>query len=151
MAAADFNAIRRTIEKIVKTEMDNDPSYKVSFENVDFEPGKDNVESNLPQRWVQCLVNFGAGNYETLGGKTSSQNRITGVVVLNAFTPKGRGPKAGFILGKRLRDLYNRVTVDGELFFDSPEGPTVIAPAVFNGYFQTQVRVTFDFIEDLRP
>ncbi len=52
------------------------------------------------------------------------------------------------MIGKRVRDLYNRVIVSG-VFFDAPTGPEVLASPAPEGYFQTQVRVTFESIEEL--
>ena len=51
-------------------------------------------------------------------------------------------------IGKRIRDLYNRVNVSG-VFFDAPIGPEALASPAPEGYFQTQVRVTFESIEEL--
>jgi hypothetical protein len=98
--------------------------------------------------WVQCLTSFGANNYLSQGGTTDSFNRLVGLVVFNIFTAKGVGPGANFVIGKRIRDLYNRVNVSG-VFFDAPTGPEALASPAPEGYFQTQVRVTFESIEEL--
>ena len=98
--------------------------------------------------FVQCLVTFGANEYLSQGGTTSSRNRIVGLVVLNIFTPAGVGAGANYVIGKRVRDLYNRVIVSG-VFFDAPIGPEALATPAPEGYFQTQVRVTFESIEEL--
>ena len=55
---------------------------------------------------------------------------------------------ANFTIGKRVRDVYNRSTVSG-VIFDAPTGPEVMAPPSPEGYFQTQVRLTFETFEDL--
>jgi hypothetical protein len=98
--------------------------------------------------WVQCLVSFGANEYLTLGGTTGSSNSIIGVVAINIFTPLGVGPGANLTIGKRVRDLYNRQVVSG-VHFDPPTGPEVVAAPAPEGYFQTQVRMTFETFEDL--
>jgi len=67
--------------------------------------------------------------------------------VLNIFTPSGVGSGANFTIAKRIRDLYNRINVSG-VYFDAPIGPEVVSASP-EGYFQTQVRVTFEFIEEL--
>jgi hypothetical protein len=64
------------------------------------------------------------------------------------FTPKGAGPGANYVIGKRIRDLYNRVIVSG-VYFGAPIGPEVLATPAPEGYFATQVRVAFEFIEEL--
>jgi len=83
-----------------------------------------------------------------MGGTTGSDNSVTGVVVINIFTAKGIGPGPNLIVGKRVRDLYNRIVVNG-VHFDPPTGPEVVATPSPEGFFQTQVRMTFETFEDL--
>ena len=141
MAAADLNAIRATIEGRLATELASSPAIPVVFHNMAFEPTPNSS-------FVQCLVSFGANEYLSQGLTTNSQNRIIGIVTINIFSAKGVGPGANFVIGKRIRDLYNRVIVSG-VYFDAPTGPEVIASASPEGFLQTQVRVTFEFIEEL--
>ena len=141
MAAADLNAIRATIEGRLATELASSPAIPVVFHNMAYEP-----TPNLS--FVQCLVSFGAGEYLSQGLTTDSQNRIIGIVTINIFSAKGVGSGANYIIGKRIRDLYNRVIVSG-VFFDAATGPEALLLAAPEGYFQTQVRVTFEFIEEL--
>jgi hypothetical protein len=70
------------------------------------------------------------------------------VVVINIFTAKGVGPGANYVIGKRIRDLFNRQLVSG-VHFDPATGPEVLASPAPEGYFQTQVRMTFETFEDL--
>ena len=98
--------------------------------------------------WVQCLTSFGASEYLGQGLTTNSQNRVVGLVVINIFSAKGVGPGANYVIGKRIRDLYNRGIVSG-VYFDAPIGPEVLASPAPEDYFQTQVRVTFESIEEL--
>ena len=141
MAAADLNSIRATIEGRLATEMGKTPPTPVVFHNMPYEPTPNSS-------WVQCLTSFGAGEYLGQGLTTNSQNRIVGLVLINIFTPQGAGPGANYVIGKRVRDLYNRVIVSG-VFFDAATGPEVLATPAPEGYFQTQVRVTFESIEEL--
>ena len=67
---------------------------------------------------------------------------------MNIFTPRGVGPGSNYVIGKRVRNLYNRVNVSG-VYFDAPFGPEALASPAPEGYFQTQVRVTFESIEEL--
>ena len=138
--AADLNTVRSTIESRLATELESSPSVPVVFNNVSYSPTPDTS-------WVQCLLNFGASEYLTLGATSDSYNRITGVAAVNIFTPKGVGAGANFTIAKRIRDLYNRIIVSG-VYFDAPIGPEVVFASP-EGYFQTQVRVTFEFIEEL--
>ena len=140
MAAADLNTVRSTIESRLATELASSPPIPVVFNNVSYSPTPDTS-------WVQCLLNFGAGEYLSLGGASNSYNRITGVIVTNIFTPKGTGAGANFTIAKRIRGLYNRIIASG-VYFDAPIGPEVVSASP-EGYFQTQVRVTFEFIEEL--
>ena len=141
MAAADLNAIRATIEGRLATELASSPAIPVVFHNMAFEPTPNSS-------WVQCLVSFGSSQYLGQGSTTNSQNRIVGLLVVSIFSAKGVGPGANFTIGKRIRDLYNRVIVSG-IFFDAASGPEALLSAAPEGYFQTQVRVTFESIEEL--
>ena len=141
MAAADLNSIRATIEGRLATELASSPAIPVVFGNMAYEP-------TPGSSWVQCLVAFSNNEYLSHGLTTNSRNRITGLMLINVFTAKGVGPGANYVIGKRVRDLYNRRIVSG-VFFDAPIGPEVLASPAPEGYFQTQVRVTFEFIEEL--
>jgi hypothetical protein len=141
MAALDLNTVRATIEGRLATELAESPAIPVVFHNMAF--------STTPNSsWVQCLTSFGTNEYLSQGGTSNSQNRVNGVVVINIFTAVGVGPGANYVIGKRIRDLYNRVNVSG-VFFDAATGPEALASPVPEGYFQTQVRVTFESIEGL--
>ena len=137
MAAIDLNTVRATIEGRLATEMAAAPVYPVVFHNMPYAPTPDST-------WLQCLVSFGTNSYLTMGGS----NSVLGVVVINIFTPKGVGPGANLVIGKRVRNLYNRVIVSG-VHFDPPTGPEVMAAPSPEGYFQSQVRMTFETFEDL--
>lgn len=141
MAAANLNTVRSTIEARLATELALAPIIPVVFHNQPYTP-------TPGTSWVQCLVSFGSNNYLTLGGTTGSSNSIIGVIVINVFTPKGVGPGANYTIAKRIRDLYNRVIVSG-VHFDPPTGPEVLASPAPEGYFQSQVRMTFETFEDL--
>ena len=69
MAAADLNTVRSTIESRLATELASSPSIPVVFNNVSYAPTPNSS-------WVQCLLNFGANNYLTLGSIAGSDNRI---------------------------------------------------------------------------
>jgi hypothetical protein len=141
MAAANLNTIRATIEGRLATELALSPAIPVVFHNQPYVPTPNSS-------WVQCLVNFGANEYLTQGGTTGSNNSIIGVIAINIFTPLGVGPGANLTIGKRIRDLYNRQVVSG-VYFDPPIGPEVVASPAPEGFFQTQVRLTFETFEDL--
>ena len=141
MAAADLNSVRATIEARLATELASSPAIPVVFHNMAYEPTPNSS-------WVQCQTAFGGNEYLSLGQTSNSQNRIFGLLIVNIFSAKGVGPGANYTIGKRIRDLYNRVNVSG-VYFDAPSGPEVLASPAPEGYFQTQVRVTFESIEEL--
>ena len=141
MAAADLNSIRATIESRLATELAKSPPTPVVFHNMAYKPTPNSS-------WVQCLTTFGGSQYLGHGGTTDSQNRIVGLLLINIYSAKGVGPGANYVIGKRVRDLYNRAIVSG-VYFDAPTGPEAMAVPSPEGYFQTQVRVTFEFIEEL--
>ena len=140
MAVVNRNTIRAVVESRLATELANSPVLPVVFHNISYAPTPNSS-------WVQCLTSFGSGEYLTQGLLSNASNRIVGVAVMNIFTPQGIGVGANFTIAKRIRDLYNRLIVSG-VYFDAPIGPEVVSASP-EGYFQTQVRVTFEFIEEL--
>ena len=140
MAAIDLNTVRSTIEGRLATELASSPAISVVFNNMSF-------DSTTEDTFVQCQTSFGSGSYLTMGGSANSTNSIVGLVLLNIFTEEGIGAGSNYTIGKRLRDLYNRVTVSN-VIFDSPVGPEVFASSP-EGKFQTQIRITFEIFEDL--
>jgi hypothetical protein len=141
MAALNLNTVRSTIEARLATELANTPAVPVMFHNMPYEPTPNSS-------WVQCLTTFGANEYLSQGGTSDSRNRLFGLLTINIFSAPGVGPGANYVIGDRIRDLYNRVIVSGG-FFDAPTGPEVLGSPNPEGYFQTQVRVTFESIEEL--
>jgi len=140
MAAVDLNTVRSTIEARLATELASSPAVPVVFNNMAF-------DSTSEDTFVQCVTSFGASNYLTQGGASDSDNLISGLVLLNVFTEEGLGAGSNFTICKRLRDLYNRITVSS-VIFDAPIGPEILASSP-QGKFQTQLRVTFSIYEDL--
>ena len=135
MAAVDLNTVRSTIEGRLATELASSPAIPVVFNNISF-------DSTTEDTFVQCQTSFGTGRY--LGNNI---NIVVGLVVINIFTEEGIGSGANFTIGKRVRDLYNKVTVS-DVIFDSPIGPEVLASSP-EGKFQTQLRITFEIFEEL--
>ncbi len=140
MAATDLNTVRSTIEARLATELASSPAIPVVFNNMTF-------DSTSEDTFVQCITSFGAGEYLTMGGTTDSDNNVVGLLLLNVFTEEGLGAGSNFTICKRLRDLYNRVTVSN-VIFDSPVGPEILTSSP-EGKFQTQIRITFNIYEDL--
>ena len=140
MAAIDLNTVRETIEERLITELNDAPPIDVVLNNMPF-------DATAKDTFVQCLTSFGSGSYLTMGGTSNSTNSVVGLIVLNIFTEEGLGSGPNFVIGKRLRDLYNRITVSN-VIFDSPVGPEVLASSP-EGKFQTQIRITFEIYEEL--
>ena len=140
MAATDLNTVRSTIEARLATELASSPAIPVVFNNMTF-------DSTAEDTFVQCITSFGANTYLTQGGNTNSQVLIAGLILLNVFTEEGLGAGSNFTICKRLRDLYNRITVSS-VIFDAPIGPEILTSSP-EGKFQTQIRVTFTIYEDL--
>ena len=140
MASIDLNTVRSTIEARLATELASSPAIPVVFNNMAF-------DSTTEDTFVQCLTSFGSHQYLTQGDTSNAFNDVVGLVILNVFTEEGVGAGANYTIGKRLRDLYNRVTVSN-VIFDSPIGPEVLSSSP-EGKFQTQIRITFNIYEDL--
>ena len=140
MAALDLNTVRSTIEARLATELASSPAIPVVFSNMTF-------DSTSEDTFVQCITSFGANEYFTQGGSSSSTNNLVGLILLNVFTEEGIGAGSNFTICKRLRDLYNRITVSN-VIFDAPVGPEILTSSP-EGKFQTQIRITFNVYEDL--
>ena len=140
MAATDLNTVRSTIEARLATELASSPAIPVVFNNMTF-------DSTAEDTFVQCITSFGANSYITQGGTCESDKLINGLVLLNVFTEEGLGAGSNLTICKRLRDLYNRITVSS-VIFDAPIGPEILTSSP-QGKFQTQIRITFTIYEDL--
>ena len=140
MAAIDINTVRSTIEARLATELASSPAIPVVFSNMTF-------DSTAEDTFVQCITSFGANEYLTQGDSSSATNNIVGLILLNVFTEEGIGAGSNFTICKRLRDLYNRITVSN-VIFDAPIGPEILSSSP-QGKFQTQIRITFNIYEDL--
>ena len=140
MAATDLNTVRSTIEARLATELASSTAIPVVFNNMSF-------DSTTEDTFVQCITSFGSGSYLTMGGSANSTNSIVGLITLNIFTEEGIGAGSNLTIGKRLRDLYNNITVSN-VIFDSPVGPEIFTSNP-EGKFQTQLRITFEIYEEL--
>ena len=139
MAATDLNTVRSTIEARLATELASSPVIPVVFSNMAF-------DSTTEDTFVTCEVSFGSQENISMGDSSSANNFINGLLTLDIFTEEGIGAGANFTIGKRLRDLYNRVTVSN-VIFDSPTGPEILQSSP-EGKFQTQLRITFETFEE---
>ena len=135
MAAINLNTVRQTIEARLATELASSPAISVVFNNMPF-------DASAQDSFVQCTTSFGGGSY-----LASGVNVVVGLVTLDIFTDQGIGAGANYTIGKRIRDLYNKITVS-DVIFDSPVGPEVLSQSP-EGKFQTQIRITFEIYEDL--
>ena len=140
MAATDLNTVRSTIEARLATELASSPAIPVVFNNMAF-------DSTTEDTFVQCVTSFGSNEYLTQGDTSNAFNNIVGLVLINVFTEEGIGAGSNFTICKRIRDLYNRVTVSN-VIFDAPVGPEILTSSP-EGKFQTQIRITFNIYEDL--
>jgi hypothetical protein len=140
MSATDLNTVRKTIEETLINELENSPPIPIVFNNMPY------ISKNKSS-YVQCLTTFGSSNYLTQGSNTNSTNNVTGLLTLNIYTEEGVGSGENLIIGKRLRNLYNRTTISN-VIFDAPVGPE-ISQSTPEGKFQTQIRITFEIYETL--
>ena len=141
MAALDLNTVRQTIEARLATEMASSPAITTIYANEPFTPTSETS-------FVQCLVNFGSGEYLTLGGTSDSKNSQIGNITINIFTKIGVGLGDNLTIAKRIRDLYNRVVIS-DLYFEPPDGPNVLEAASPQGFVQSVLSVNFQIIESL--
>ena len=104
-------------------------------------------DSTTEDSFVQCITSFGQSEYLTQGDSSSATNNVVGLVVLNVFTEENIGAGSNLTICKRLRDLFNRITVSN-VIFDAPSIAEVVTSSP-EGKFQTQMRITFNIYEDL--
>ena len=145
MAATDLNTVRKIIENRLNNEFRTGPSIPLVFNNVFF-------DSSTVDQYIQCITSFGSSEYLTQqapNSATTATNLIVGLITFNIYTNQGLGAGANFDIAKRLRNLYNRITVS-DVRFDPPVGPEILEPTP-DGKFQTQVRITFEIYETLIP
>ena len=140
MAAINLNTVRSTIESRVRNEFRTGRPVPVIFNNVPF-------DASTVDTFIQCVVSFGNSSYLTQATSGNGDNQITGLVLLNTYTKQGVGSGENFTICKRIRDLYNRITVSS-VIFDAPIGPEILTSSP-EGKFQTQIRITFSIYEDL--
>ena len=141
MAQLNLNTVRQNIESRLATEMASNPTTTVVFGNQPFDPPSDTS-------FIQCLIEFTGSEYVTLGGISNSTNSQTGVITFNIFTKMGIGLGDNLTLAKRIRDLYNRVILNG-IYFEPPTGPTVLENASPEGFVQSVMSISFETFENL--
>ena len=138
MAALNLNTVRSTIKTRLRNEFRTGRPIPVVFANTPFDAS--NVDT-----FIQCTTSFGSSTYETQGSNSTVIQ--AGLIVINIFTKQGTGSGENFTICKRIRDLYNKITVSG-VIFDPPVGPEV-SESNPEGKFQTQIRITFEILETL--
>ena len=145
MAATNLNTVRSTIETRIRNEFRTGQPIPIVFNNVPF-------DASTVDQYIQCITRFGSSSYLTQqapNSSTTSTNLVVGLITCIIYTKQGLGAGANFTLSKRVRDLFNRITVS-DVRFDPPVGPEV-SEATPEGKFQTQVRITFELYEALTP
>jgi hypothetical protein len=140
IAAEDRNIITSQSGLIIVTESPEAAATPIAFKNISFQPPNNST-------WLQCEVSFTASSYLSLGGTTESDNDLSGLVVVDVFSPKGIGVASNLLLADRAYNLFNRVKFDG-IYFGSSNGPDIVA-ANPEAYFQSKMSVNFSFIEQL--
>ena len=109
-------------------------------------------DDSSADQYIQCITSFGASEYltqEAPNSSTTGTNLIVGLCLFNIFTKQGIGAGNNFAICKRLRNLFNRITVS-DVRFDAPEGPSILQSSP-EGRFQTQISITFEIYEALTP
>lgn len=136
MTTINLNTVRLTIENRVETELINSPPVTVIFNNMPFKP-------DIDKNFVQCLIDFGQTEYSAF-----NTNTVNGTIIFNIFTKSGVGSGSNLIIGKRIRDLFNKVTVS-DVIFNAPNGPTLLQSTAPEGYFQSIISVDFEIYETI--
>lgn len=138
-----LNTLRSYIEGRIATEFAGDPALQVAYENVPFTPPNN-------ASWVQTAILWGDSAYATLikdNVTNGGRDRRNGVLTFNVFTPRGAGPGAGLTISQRCIDLFSRLTLQN-IIFDAANGPRTIEAPAPEGFFQTQVTISFSAFEE---
>lgn len=134
-----LNAIRAAIEGRIATEFASAPAIPVSYQNVPFTPPNNSS-------FIQVFVDFGDQSYLTLLSPSAGMNQVNGSLTVNVFTPRGVGPGANLTIAQRAVDLFSRLTLQN-INFDAANGPSTVASPAPEGFYQTQVTITFEAFE----
>lgn len=138
-----LNTIRAAIENRIATEFAGSPVLQVAYQNVPFTPPND-------ASWIQSTISWGDSGYVTLlklGETNGGFDRRNGALTLNIFTPKGEGPGAGLTIAQRCIELFSRIKLQN-IIFDAANGPRTIESPTPQGFYQTQVVITFEAFEE---
>lgn len=93
--------------------------------------------------WVKVDLTWADGVPSTMGPVAARRNSIAGLLTVGVYGPRDVGGKGVMDVADDVRDVFNRLTVDG-VRFDVPSGPLPGAdPALAGGV----VRVTFSVDE----
>lgn len=134
-----LNTIRAAIEGRIATEFAASPVIPVAYQNVPFTPPNNSS-------FIQAFVGFGDQAYLTLLAPATGMNRVNGALTVNIFTPRGVGPGANLTIAQRVINLFSRLILQN-INFDAANGPNAIATAAPEGFYQTQVTITFEAFE----
>jgi hypothetical protein len=129
-------------EQVYQTWVDNVPSGLDSwtFEN---EEGFD--EPDQDKCWARVLMRSIGGGQETLGASGGRKFRRTASVLVEIFTPRGRGLGKGDDLAHAVRDIYEARSIGG---LDFTDGTVVeVPPSADSKTIQHLVQVLFDYEE----
>lgn len=139
-----LNTIRSTIENRIATEFATAPPLQVAYQNVPFTPPNN-------ASWVQAFISWGDSAYLTIltesdRGTGDGFDRRNGALTFNIYSPRGEGPGTGLTIAQRCIDLFSRLQLQN-IKFDAASGPRIIEPAAPEGFYQTQVAITFEAYE----
>jgi len=139
-----LNTIRSNIESRIATEFATAPVLQVAYQNVPFSPPNN-------ASWIQTFISWGDSAYLTIltssaRGTGDGFDRRNGALTFNIYSPRGEGPGAGLIIAQRCIDLFSRLQLEN-IKFDAASGPRSVEPAAPEGFYQTQVAITFEAYE----
>jgi hypothetical protein len=139
-----LNTLRAAIESRIATEFALAPAIQVSYQNVPYTPPNN-------ASWIQSSILWGDSAYLTIlttatRGTGDGFDRRNGTLVFNIFSPRGEGPGAALTIAQRCIDLFSRLQLQN-IKFDAANGPRSIEPPAPEGFYQTQVTITFEAYE----
>ena len=144
MPSCNLNDKRAAIETELSAEFSNDAD--LVFGNIYFDTAK------FDGSWIHCVVSFGASSYTSqqfipveATGDFEGMNTCVGLATFDIYTKIGGGTGDALAFGRRIKNRYNRKTIDG-IDFDPPIGPESQS-SEFKSFIKYQVRVPFNIYE----
>lgn len=137
-----MTTISEAREQVYQTWVDNVPS---GLDSWTFENEEGFVEPDQDKTWARVLMRSVGGGQETLGSTGNRKFRRQALIIVEVFTPRGRGLGTGDDLAQEILSIYEARSIGG---LDLTDGTITEVPStVESKSIQHLVQVLFDYEE----